>query len=149
MKITHVKSRPTKVINVVEAAYVDGYRLQVTFDDGVTRVIDFEPFLRQARNPMTTKYLDPRKFKQFKIDWGNLTWNDREMIFPIMDLYRGTIEFEDAKQLNGHSLKTEKLSVPALTLRRFRSHAKKEDVPIELLAQKYLEEGMKRHGKGV
>jgi len=159
MKITHVKGKPTKVINVVEAAHVDGYRLRVTFDDGVTQLIDFEPFLRQARNPMTTKYLDLRKFKQFKIEWGNLSWNDHEMIFPIMNLYRGKIEFTQPKPddvfpkllnvSNGNIRKSETLILPTNMVRRLKARAKKEDIPVELLIERYLEESIGRHSKRV
>ncbi|MCX6583441.1 MAG: hypothetical protein NT166_24965 [Candidatus Aminicenantes bacterium] len=30
-------------------------------------------------------------FKKFKIEYGDLIWNDYEMCFPIMDLYENNI----------------------------------------------------------
>ena len=75
----------------MEAKYVPRYRVDVTFNDGTHRVVDFGPFLKQARNPMFTKYRGLREFQSFHIQDGDLMWGDFEMIFPIMDLYQGNI----------------------------------------------------------
>lgn len=79
-------------IKVSRAEYLAGYRLQITFDDGTVREIDFEPFLTAARNPMTTKYRDPAAFRGFTVADGDLYWNDYEMCFPNDRLYRGEIQ---------------------------------------------------------
>ena len=39
------------------------------------------------------KYLDERKFRQFKIEDGNIVWGKNwDLIFPIEQLHRGRIE---------------------------------------------------------
>ncbi len=81
----------TRFIGVVGAEYVSGYNLRLTFNDGTSRLMDFEPFLRKAQHPDITKYRGLRKFKSFQILDGNLMWGDYEMIFPVWDLYRGAI----------------------------------------------------------
>jgi hypothetical protein len=86
-----MKTRTTQSLEVTEAKYVSGYKLLLTFNDGAVRVVDFGPFLAKARNPDTTDYRDLKKFKRFHIQDGDLMWGDYQMIFPIMDLYRGTI----------------------------------------------------------
>jgi hypothetical protein len=86
-----MKTTVTQYLEVIEAKYVSGYKLLLTFSDGAVRVVDFGPFLEKARNPDTTDYRDLKKFKSFHIDAGDLMWGDYQMIFPIMDLYRGTI----------------------------------------------------------
>jgi hypothetical protein len=87
------KTRQTrKVIEIVNAHVLDGYRISIEFRDGITRVVDFTDFLNSAHDSTTKKYLDPRKFKQFKIRHGNLNWNDYEMCFPVADLYRGRVK---------------------------------------------------------
>ena len=78
-------------LRVKEAKYVPRHRVDIKFNDGTHRVVDFGPFLKQARNPMFTKYRRPKAFKSFHIQDGDLMWGDFEMIFPIMDLYRGSI----------------------------------------------------------
>jgi hypothetical protein len=86
-----MKASATQFLEVTEAKYVSGYKLLLTFNDGTVRVVDFGPFLAQARNPDTTDYRDLKKFKSFHLEDGDLMWGDYQMIFPIMDLYRGNI----------------------------------------------------------
>lgn len=78
-------------LRVKEAKYVPRHRVDIKFNDGTHRVVDFGPFLKQAKNPMFTKYRRPKEFKSFHIQDGDLMWGDFEMIFPIMDLYQGNI----------------------------------------------------------
>jgi len=80
-----------RYIAVKQAAYVSGYKLRLRFDNGFERVVDFGPFLKNATNPMLSQYRRPAKFKQFHLDHGDLMWGDYEMIFPVVDLYRGEI----------------------------------------------------------
>ena len=84
-------STPPKYIDVVSAEHVSDYKVRVTFDDGTRRVVNFGPFLKRARNPMVTQYRRSKQFKSFQVKDGDLMWGDFEMIFPIMDLYRGKI----------------------------------------------------------
>lgn len=86
-----MKASATQFLEVTEAKYVSGYKLLLTFNDGTVRVVDFVPFLANARNPDTTDYRDLEQFKRFHVEDGDLMWGDYQMIFPIMDLYRGNI----------------------------------------------------------
>jgi hypothetical protein len=79
------------VIDIVRVEQVSDYKLKLSFSDGVERVIDFEPFLRRSRNPMIRAYLDPRKFADFRLEYGNLMWDDYGLCFPIADLYENNI----------------------------------------------------------
>ncbi|MGD1085605.1 MAG: DUF2442 domain-containing protein [Verrucomicrobiota bacterium] len=78
-------------LEITEAKYLYGYQVRLTFNDGTVRIMNFEPFLRRAHNPDITQYRQMRKFKSFRLDYGELMWGDYEMIFPIADLYRGEI----------------------------------------------------------
>ncbi|MCL4709146.1 DUF2442 domain-containing protein [bacterium] len=91
IKITYEPALETEIIEIVQAEYLDGYRLKIWFNNGKKRIIDFEPFLRSARNPLFKKYLHLKEFKKFSIVYGNLDWNDYEMCFPVSDLYEGKI----------------------------------------------------------
>jgi len=86
-----MKTQTKKYLEITEAKYVSGYKIRLTFNDGMERVMDFEPFLRKATNPDITQYRQMRKFKSFRLDYGDLMWGDYEMIFPITDLHRGEI----------------------------------------------------------
>jgi hypothetical protein len=79
------------VISIISAEYIRDYKINLTFSDGVVRVVDFGPFLRSAKNPMAKKYLDKKLFKKYSIEYGDIVWNDYEMCFPIWDLYEGQI----------------------------------------------------------
>lgn len=83
-------SAPT-YLEVTQAEYVSGYKVRVAFNDGTAQEVDFEPFLRKARNPDLTQYRQLRKFKNFRLHYGDLMWGDYEMIFPITDLHAGVI----------------------------------------------------------
>ena len=86
-----MKTQTVKYLEIVRAEYVSGYKIRLTFNDGTVRVMDFEPFLRKALHPDVTKYRQLRHFKGFHLHYGDLMWGDFDMIFPITDLYHGTI----------------------------------------------------------
>ena len=78
-------------LEIREAKYVPRYKVDLRFNDGARRVVDFAPFLKRATNPMFTKYRRLKEFKAFQIRDGDLMWGDFEMIFPIADLRKGKI----------------------------------------------------------
>lgn len=86
-----MKTRTVKYLRIVQAEYVSGYKIHLAFNDGLVRVMDFEPFLRKALNPDIAKYRQLRNFKNFHLHYGDLMWGDFDMIFPITDLYDGNI----------------------------------------------------------
>ena len=79
------------VISIDKAEYVGDYKIRFSFSDGIERVIDFDSFLKNAKNPMTKKYLDTQLFEKYSIEYGDIIWNDYEMCFPIWDLHEGKI----------------------------------------------------------
>ncbi|MBS4027957.1 MAG: hypothetical protein KGZ58_04890 [Ignavibacteriales bacterium] len=44
-----------KLIEIENANDVSHYKIEIIFSDGKEKTIDFEDFLRQAKNPMTTQ----------------------------------------------------------------------------------------------
>ena len=79
------------IVDIVRAELRSDYKLRLCFSDGAERVIDFEPFLRSSRNPTIRAYLDPEKFAKFRIEAGDLIWDDYGLCFPIADLYENRI----------------------------------------------------------
>ena len=78
-------------VDIVRIDHKGEYWLELTFSDGHVSLIDFAPFLRGSLNPATCRFLDEKRFKTFSLTYGNLTWGDYEMCFPIEDLYEGRI----------------------------------------------------------
>ena len=79
------------VIDIVEAEQLSEYKLKLYFSDGVEQIIDFESFLGGSRNPLIRAYLAPKKFANFRLEYGELVWDDYGLCFPIADLYENRI----------------------------------------------------------
>ncbi len=79
------------VIDIVEAEYINSYKIHLWFSDGTEQILNFEPFLRNSHHPEIKKYLNQDLFKDFSIIHGRLDWNDYDLCFPMQDLYEGTI----------------------------------------------------------
>ncbi len=81
----------SNVIEIISAEYIHDYRIHVLFNDHSAVTIDFESLLSKSQHPSIKKYLDKGLFSNFNIEDGNLNWNDDDLIFPVYDLYSGTI----------------------------------------------------------
>lgn len=79
------------LIEIINALYIGDFVIQLQFNNGVSKHINFKPFLEASMHPSIKKYLDEAKFKSFKIVDGNLNWNNYELIFPLEDLLDGKI----------------------------------------------------------
>ncbi len=91
MKISNLIKDDGKCLQVTKVSYAEGYKIGVVFSDGKNTIVDFDAFLSASRHPEIRKYLDPELFREFKIQDGNLVWNDYDLIFPIEDLYTNDI----------------------------------------------------------
>ena len=78
-------------IDIKSVRYIGDFAIRIYFSDDVIKLVDFKPFLESSLHPSIRKYLDEAKFKEYKIIDGNLNWNDYDMIFPIEDLYQGSV----------------------------------------------------------
>ena len=81
-----------RVINIVAVDPIGDYGLRLTFDDGVVQKVDFEPFLRSSPHPEIAAYLDKKRFASFRLEYGELIWDDYQLCFPIIDLYTNRID---------------------------------------------------------
>lgn len=93
MKITvaynEIENQETIAVTAVK--YLGNYTMQIEFNDGTEKFVDFEPFLTKSLHPSIQKYLDKTIFENVNIIDGNLNWNGYDMIFPVWDLYNGQI----------------------------------------------------------
>jgi len=81
-------------INIISATLIEEYRIQLVFDDNTAQEIDFKPFLTRSHHPDIRAYLEPVCFAGFRVEYGELVWGDYELCFPVIDLYRNTIEHD-------------------------------------------------------
>ncbi len=68
--------------DVISATYIGEYKIEVTFEDGATGVVDFSRFLKKGG--VFEKLRDMEFFKNFRInrELGVLTWGDEIDITP-------------------------------------------------------------------
>lgn len=79
-------------INIVNATQTGEYRIRLIFDDNTVQEIDFKPFLARSHHPDIRAYLEPERFADFRVEYGELIWGDYALCFPVIDLYRNSIE---------------------------------------------------------
>ena len=60
-------------MRVKKAEYVDDYMVRMLFSDGITKVVDFKPFLKDAKN-LFLPLLDMEYFKGFSVDDTTICW---------------------------------------------------------------------------
>ena len=85
-------SLSAEIIEITAAKYLSDYKIEISFNDGSNKIVDFGPFLSKSLHPSIAKYLDSSLFAKFAITDGNLNWNDYDLIFPVGDLYQGSIQ---------------------------------------------------------
>jgi len=85
-----------KILKIESAKHIGGHRLMLAFSDGKEQAVDFGHFLENSRHPEIRKFLNPKNFKSFKIENGDLMWGDFDMIFPITDLYENKLAHGEA-----------------------------------------------------
>jgi hypothetical protein len=68
--------------DVISANYRGGYKIEVTFEDGATGIVDFSKYL--DKGGVFEKFEDMEFFKNFKIneELRVLTWGDEVDIAP-------------------------------------------------------------------
>lgn len=79
----------TKIIEVI---YLGDLKIRIIFDNQHQQQIDIGDFIRKHPHPQYNKYLDPKKFKKFTIENGNVVWGKNwDLVFPIDQLYAGEL----------------------------------------------------------
>ena len=82
----------SEILSIEAARLRDTYKVEIKFNDGADKTIDFQPFLSQTQHPSIRAFLEPAKFKNFRIEHGDLVWGDYDLCFPIADLYYNRID---------------------------------------------------------
>ena len=79
-------------INVINAAYIESYKLEILFSNDKKKIVDFSSFLKSHSHTQFNKYKKENNFKKFNIENGNVVWGkDWDMIFPVDALYKGKL----------------------------------------------------------
>ena len=90
-----------KPVWITRAEYIDGYRIAITFCDGVEKVVDLSSYL--YRRPFE-KLRNIEIFKNFVLDSWTLTWDNGNIDISPESLYEmeaeqvGVVAEEDGPQ---------------------------------------------------
>lgn len=77
---------------ITKAEDMGNLTVSLTFSDSTVQTVDIGDFIRRHPHPQYNKYLDPRKFRRFTIDNGNIVWGKNwDLIFPVEHLYAGRL----------------------------------------------------------
>lgn len=77
---------------VTHATDMGNLTVCLTFSDNTTQVVNVGDFIRRHPHPQYNKYLNPKTFRRFCIENGNIVWGKNwDLIFPIEELYAGKI----------------------------------------------------------
>lgn len=60
-----------ELVDLTALAFLDGYRVRLTFSDDTTKEIDLEPYLT---GPIFEPVRDPTTFRQAQITDGAISW---------------------------------------------------------------------------
>ena len=60
-------------MRVKKAEYVQDYKVKIVFSDGAIKIVDFKPFLKNAKN-LFIPLLDIEYFKRFSVDDTTICW---------------------------------------------------------------------------
>ena len=73
--------------DIVQAEYIDGFRLKLTFADGVSGEVDLSPMI--GKGGVFAPLQDINAFKRFSIDpeWKTISWQNGELDLAPEPLY--------------------------------------------------------------
>jgi hypothetical protein len=75
-----------KVIWITDAHYISDYKIELTFNDGVRKEIDFN-FILDKHKKTFAPLRDQNIFRNFKLDGWTLTWKDGSIDVSPESLY--------------------------------------------------------------
>lgn len=82
------KNQEIQKLSIIEAKYINSFKVLLSFSNGKQRIVDFYPLLSKTLKGYYSKYLLPANFKKFVVKNGNIYWGDNEeVIFPVSLLY--------------------------------------------------------------
>lgn len=85
-------------MRVKKAVYVKEFQIKILFSDGVEKLVDFKPFLKNAKN-LLIPLLDIDYFKKFAIDETTIIWPNEVDFCPDILYEAGKIVSKNRSDL--------------------------------------------------
>ncbi len=64
------------MIFVTDARYVDGYKIQLSFNDKRGGIVDLSDVVHHDHRPIFNELIDTTRFKQFRVDADTVVWDN-------------------------------------------------------------------------
>lgn len=74
-----------ELLTITKAQYAGGYRIEAVFSNGIKKMLDFTPVIRNGKG-VVKKLADTDYFRHFTLDPFTIDWNN-EVGFDPQDLY--------------------------------------------------------------
>lgn len=83
-------------MRIKQAEYVKDYKIKLLFSDGITKIVDFKPLLKETRR-LFIPLLDQNYFKSFYVDEITICWPNKLDFSPDF-LYEIGKDFQKQKR---------------------------------------------------
>jgi hypothetical protein len=80
-----------KAVQITKVKYLEDYKILILFNDNNSKIVDFHDLLNSTPYKNEKKFLNQELFQQFKVELGDLIWNDYDMCFQAKNLYKGIL----------------------------------------------------------
>lgn len=96
MSVPKRRSSPRKYASpyIVDAKHVDGYRVELRFDDGFLKIVDLANFMKSTRGDFERKYIEPAMFSKVWVSDGDLCWGESDILLSGREL-RDSVDGSD------------------------------------------------------
>jgi len=74
---------------IKNAKYINNYKLEIEFEDGIIKIIDLESFLKNSKHPIIRRFIVPERFKEVRVEDGTVCWGNNEFDLNPFSIYRG------------------------------------------------------------
>ena len=70
------------ILNVVEAKYIEDYKVVLKFDDGVKKLVDLKETIFGDRRAIFQPLRQQDFFKNFRLEFNTITWQNEADFAP-------------------------------------------------------------------
>ena len=104
---------------VKKAEHIKDYKIKLLFSDGVTKIVDFKPFLTSTRK-IIAPLLDTEYFKSFYVDEITICWPNGLDFAPDL-LYKIGVDIQVETKQRGSYAEIKRQPVYALAKKRSKT----------------------------
>lgn len=107
-------------MRIKKAEYINDYKIKMLFSDGMVKIVDFKPLLKNAKN-LSLPLLDIEYFKKFYIDEITICWpNQMDFCPDVLHEIGEQVQNEPQKTTKTRHRKNIAIAACAMTRKRLK-----------------------------